>query len=244
MSCEACRTIPPVVPQDYSPTGTYQTLADVTGPKDAVAGIVDIYDIFGMSSQTIQGADMLAARLNALVLIPDFFHGAAAQHDWVPADTEEKKQLLADLVANQASIPKNVDVLRQAIPVYETEFPSVKKWAALGLCWGGKVTVLASGPGTPFTVTGQVHPGRMDKADAEKLTIPHIVLASKDEPADAVTAYEEVFQGNGVGGYIETYQTMWHGWMGSRANLEEKESCAEFARGYAQVADFFEKYLQ
>lgn len=27
MSCEACRTIPPVIPKGYTPKGTYQNLA-------------------------------------------------------------------------------------------------------------------------------------------------------------------------------------------------------------------------
>lgn len=112
---------------------------DVTGPKNATAGIVDIYDIFGMAIQTLQGADILATRLNVVVLVPDFFHGAAAQHDWIPPDTEEKQRLITDLIENQASIPKNVEVLREAVAAYRTVFPSVQKWAALGLCWGGKV---------------------------------------------------------------------------------------------------------
>lgn len=99
----------------------------------------------------------------------------------------------------------------------------------------------------------------MEQADAENLTIPHIVLASKDEPADVVNHYTDILARNGIGGHVETYTTMWHGWMGARARLDEKESSAEYIRGYVdrmrrrdcadhirytQVADFFEKYLQ
>jgi hypothetical protein len=54
----------------------------------------------------------------------------------------------------------------------------------------------------------------MDVADAAPLSIPHIVLASKDEPADAVTGYTRVIESNESGGHVETYATMWHGWMG------------------------------
>ncbi|KNG88676.1 dienelactone hydrolase [Aspergillus nomiae NRRL 13137] len=154
----------------------------VTGPPDASTGLVVLYDIFGMAIQTLQGADLLATRLNSLVLVPDFFEGNYAQPEWFPTDTEEKKNAITSFVSNEASIPRNVDTLLEITKQYNTLFPSVSKWAALGLCWGGKVAVLASGPGTPFVATGQVHPGRTDKTDAEKLTIPHIVLASKDEP--------------------------------------------------------------
>ncbi|KAL4895506.1 Alpha/Beta hydrolase protein [Aspergillus ambiguus] len=247
MSCDACQTIPPLVPHGYSPKGSYETIAGlktyVTGPKDASAGVVDIYDIFGMAIQTIQGADILATRLNALVLVPDFFHEAAAKPEWLPVNTDEKKRLLTELMENQASIPKNVEVLREAVNVYRSVFPSVEKWAALGLCWGGKVAVLASGPGAPFIASAQVHPGRMDKADAEKLTTPHMVLASKDEPGDVVQDYKNIIDANGIGGHVETYSTMWHGWMGARADLDAKEASSEYLRGYTQVADFFEKYL-
>lgn len=72
----------------------------------------------------------------------------------------------------------------------------------------------------------------MEAADAEKLTIPHIVLASKDEPAEAVQGYKDIIGKNGIGGVIETYDKMWHGWMGARANLDGEESLAEYIRGY------------
>ncbi|KAB8261259.1 hypothetical protein BDV32DRAFT_148817 [Aspergillus pseudonomiae] len=216
----------------------------VTGPPDASTGLVVLYDIFGMAIQTLQGADLLATRLNSLVLVPDFFEGNYAQPEWFPTDTEEKKNAITSFVSNEASIPRNVDTLLEITKQYNTLFPSVSKWAALGLCWGGKVAVLASGPGTPFVATGQVHPGRTDKTDAEKLTIPHIVLASKDEPAGEIQGYADVISSNGIGGHVETYSTMWHGWMGARANLDNEESNAEYRRGYTQVADFFEKYLK
>lgn len=59
---------------------------------------------------------------------------------------------------------------------------------------------------------------RLTKEDAEKITIPHIVLASNGEDIKAVQEYKEVLEaGNGV---VETYQTMHHGWMGSRADCK------------------------
>ncbi|ODM16879.1 hypothetical protein SI65_07844 [Aspergillus cristatus] len=226
MSCEACRTIPPVIPQGYTPKGTYQSLAGlntyITGPRDTTTAIINIYDIFGLSPQTIQGADILSTRLNALVLLPDFFHGDGAKHEWLPADTEEKMSALMGFVESKADIKTNVGVLGEAV----------------------KVAVLASGEGTPFAATAQVHPGRLDTSDAEKLTIPHLILASKDEPADAVNGYADIISKNGHGGLVETYEAMWHGWMGARADLDKEESLKEYVRGYAQAAEFFEKYLK
>lgn len=82
-------------------------------------------------------------------------------------------------------------------------------------------------------------------ADAEALTIPHIVLASKDEPADVVSQYKEILEGGQKGktGVVETYATMNHGWMGVRAKLDVEDDRKEYERGYKQVADFFNKHL-
>ncbi|PYH81341.1 hypothetical protein BO82DRAFT_432681 [Aspergillus uvarum CBS 121591] len=248
MTCEACRTIPPVVAEGYTPKGTYEGVAGlntyITGSQDAAYGLIDIYDIFGLSNQTLQGADLLAARLHAVVLVPDFFHGDKADPAWLPPDTPEKQEALTKFISTRASPTDAVKVLEAAVAVYRERFPSVQAWAATGLCWGGKVAVLASGPNTPFIASGQVHPGRMEAADAQRLTIPHVVLASKDEPAEVVEAYAKTIAENGLGGHVETYSTMWHGWMGARANLDGEESLAEYKRGYNQLADFFEKYFQ
>lgn len=113
--------------------------SDVTGNVNAGTGLVDIYDIFGMSDQTIQGADLLAARLNAVVLVPDFFEGDALSHDCVPPDTEEKQKMIGEFLAHKANISRNQSVLVNAVSQYRTRFPSVGNWGAFGLCWGGKV---------------------------------------------------------------------------------------------------------
>lgn len=105
-----------------------------------------------------------------------------------------------------------------------------------------------------------------DKSDAQTLTIPHILLASKDESPDAIAGYKQIIESNGKGGYVETYHTMWHGWMGARADLRNEQSRGEFIRGYVlllntymrwcvvllmivgfrytQLAGFFGKYLK
>jgi len=59
---------------------------------------------------------------------------------------------------------------------------------------------------------------RLTKEDAERITVPHIVLASNGEDVKAVQEYKGVLEaGNGV---VETYSTMHHGWMGARANCK------------------------
>ncbi|GAD97479.1 dienelactone hydrolase [Paecilomyces variotii No. 5] len=247
MTCEACRTLPPVVPEGYAAKGRYETLSGfktyVAGPADATVGIIGIYDIFGLAIQTIQGADLLASRLNAVVLVPDLFHGDAARHKWFHPDTQEKKDVVAAFISSKAAFPPNVGALWELVGSSKITFSRVQKWGAYGLCWGGKVVVLSSGSNTPFAATAQTHPAQIDKADAEKLTIPHLVLASKDEAADAVAEYARIIDNNGIGGHVEIYPSMWHGWMGARARLDNEHARAEFSRGYGQLADFFGKYF-
>ncbi|KAL4993756.1 Alpha/Beta hydrolase protein [Aspergillus recurvatus] len=249
MTCEACRTIPPVISEGYIPRGVSSVIGNlgfntyVTGPSTSKTAILTIYDIFGNSPQTAQGADILATRLNALVLIPDFFYGDGAKHEWVPPDTEEKTAALMEFVNTKASFAGAAQSLSGLVNTYKGAFPSVQKWGAYGLCWGGKVLALSSGEGTPFAGTVQVHPGRIDKADAQTLTIPHAVLASRDEPVGEVEAYARIIENKGLGGFVETYSEMWHGWMGARADLEEEGSLKEYVRGYEQLAGFFEEYL-
>lgn len=72
---------------------------------------------------------------------------------------------------------------------------------------------------------------RMAKEDAETVTIPHAILASKDEPVDEVEAYDEAIKRKRLGGFVETYGDMWHGWMGARADLQKEASLKEYTRG-------------
>ncbi|OTA98284.1 hypothetical protein M426DRAFT_70117 [Hypoxylon sp. CI-4A] len=252
MASDGCAQIPPVS-SDYTPKGTYETIAGlktyIVGPPSPQKAIVDIYDVFGMAPQTLQGADRLSASLNALVIVPDFLEGVYVQPSWIPADTDEKKEFLAKFQSEQAAIPKNVDKLINLRKIVGEKWPSVgDHWGVFGLCWGGKVGVVACGKGNEgiergFKVSGTAHPGRLEAEDAEALTIPHICLTSPQEPADVVAQYKEILAKPGKAGVVETYESMFHGWMGARANLNDEKNKAEFERGYNQVANFFAKYL-
>ncbi|KAH8894809.1 dienelactone hydrolase family protein [Thozetella sp. PMI_491] len=252
MASVACAQLPSVT-AEYTAKGRYETIAGlktyVVGPADAKRAIIDIYDIFGIAPQTIQGADRLSAHLDALVLLPDFFNGAAAQDAWFPPDTDEKKALMKQFMTDVANVGAVVEKLIEVRKELGEKWPSVDDHVgAFGLCFGGKVAVLASaadnvGPLRRFTVTGTGHPGRLDAEDAKALNAPHICLASYGEPADIVAQYKEILSQPGKTGEVETYSTMHHGWMGARAKLGDPENLKEFERGYTQIAEFFAKHL-
>ncbi|KAI1759512.1 alpha/beta-hydrolase [Hypoxylon sp. FL1150] len=252
MASDACAKLPPVS-SDYVPKGTYETIAGlntyVIGPESPSKAIIDIYDIFGISPQALQGADRLSAALGALVIVPDFFAGARADPSWLPADTDEKKAAFAKFRAESADVPRNVAKLLEVRRAAGERWASAgDNWGVFGLCWGGKVGVLAcgkdnEGPGRVFKAGGTAHPAALAGEDAEALTAAYICLASPGEPVEAVKQYAEILARPGKVGVVETYKDMFHGWMGARANLGDEKNKSEYERGYSQVAEFFAKYL-
>ncbi|KAL7814381.1 Alpha/Beta hydrolase protein [Trichoderma gracile] len=249
MSSPACCKLAPVT-ADYTPKGKYEKIAGINtyivGPEDATKGIVDIYDIFGIWPQTIQGADRLAAHTGFLVLVPDFFDGTGLDINAVPMDTPEKAQKVQDFISTTGNPQANVEKLLALRKALADKYPAIEgHWGLFGLCWGGKLAVLACGEGNEgvgrrFSASGTAHPGLLDEADAKVQTAPHILLASKDEPADKVALYKEIM-GDRV--EVTTYPNMHHGWMGARSDLKNEDNVKEFERGYKQAADFFAKHL-
>ncbi|KAH6871771.1 hypothetical protein B0T10DRAFT_590516 [Thelonectria olida] len=249
MASKACCELAPVS-AEYVNTGRWEMVAGVNtyivGNEKAEKAIIDIYDVFGVVSQTIQGADRLAASTSALVFLPDLFDGKPLDKSLVPTDTEEKQRQVMAFVAGPANIATNLEKVLKIREEIGRRWLAVEDHIGIfGLCWGGKVAILACGndnenKGRRFNVSGTAHPGqltirkrRLEVKDAEATNVPHILLASPGEPEDVVAQYKEV----------ETYSTMFHGWMGARANLEDPANLKEYERGYKQTAEFFSKYL-
>lgn len=69
---------------------------------------------------------------------------------------------------------------------------------------------------------------RLTKEDAENIVVSHIVLASNGEDAKVVQEYKNILEARD--GFVETYPTMHHGWMGSRANHQHSLTNLGFHR--------------
>lgn len=215
---------------------------DVTGPADAKKAIILIYDIFGASSQVIQGADRLAQHFSGcLVVMPDFFKGNPLRPDQLSNAREIMKE--------RGAFGPNVDaLLNEVLPAIRQRHKNLeeKGLGCFGLCWGGKIAVLAANAGGPeagaFQATGQAHPARLDVEDAKKLQAPHLCMASKNEDKEVVAQYAKVLADH-PRSVVVTYEDMFHGWMGHRANLSDAENRAKYEEGYSQAAAFFHKHL-
>jgi dienelactone hydrolase len=241
---EACCNIPPVVTIGYADKGSYKQYDGLstytTGPADATKGIIVIYDIFGYFEQTVQGADILATSdaQKYQVFIPDWFRGQPCPIDWYPPNTPEKQKDLAAFFRENP--PAGV---AQSLPGYvealKAKHPEIKSWGLIGFCWGAKVvSLITSSASNPFTVAAECHPAMVDPAEAEKIKVPLIMLASKEEPEDVVREFEAKLQG---AKHVEIFKDQIHGWMAARANLDDDRVKEEYARGYKTVLDFFGK---
>ena len=138
-SSAACCSRPTATPTNYEPKGQYQTVANtkcyVTGPSTAKKAIFLMYDIFGYTSQTLQGADILASHGKEpyLVVMPDLLDGEYAQPAWFAApDAEENKAKIGAFLGRVRDVGAHVKrVLDLATPVKE-EYPGVEKWGSIG----------------------------------------------------------------------------------------------------------------
>lgn len=154
----------------------------------------------------------------------DFFDGKPADIAWYPPDNKEKEEKLGKFFSTQAAPPKTLERVPKVIDEIKTKKPSIKEWAAVGFCWGGKVVNLLSGQTTPFKAAAVAHPAMVDPEDAKNVTIPYMLLASKDEDKEAVGKWEKSIT---TKHYVETFPDQIHGWMAARSDLKDPKVKAE-----------------
>jgi len=243
----ACCNIPPIIAKDYKAKGKYETIGGtktyVTGPSDATTAILFIFDIFGYFPQSLQGADILATSgkdHKYQVFMPDFFDGKPVPIEWYPPDNEEKQKKLGEFFQTTGAPAKAVEKVPGLIKSFNEFNPNIKKWGAIGFCWGGKVISLTSGAGTKYSASASSSPAMVDPADAEKITIPTLMIASKDEDAEAVKKFEANLK---VPKHVEIFSSEIHGFMTARGDLENETTRKEYERGYKTALDFFAKHL-
>ncbi|KAF2755448.1 hypothetical protein EJ05DRAFT_101723 [Pseudovirgaria hyperparasitica] len=250
---KACCALAPVTPGAYTPKGTYEDMAGMktytTGPRDASLAVVFVYDAFGFTSQTLQGADLIAAALPARVFMPDLLDGGM-DRALFPADTPAKQKLVGDMFGptGKGDLTRCASHVASMPAQIRASEPDIASIVALGLCWGGKVVVLASnndstrsGTAGGFVASAQAHPSRLAEGDARGLRMPHLVMASRDEDAVDVRAFEAVDRP--AGSVVCTYPDMRHGWMGSRAELDSEEGRDGFRRGYEQFVGWVKEVV-
>jgi len=244
---EACCTIPPIVSKGYKPTGKYKTIGGlktyVTGPPNASKALLHVYDIFGYFPQTLQGADILATageKHQYQVFMPDWFEGKPADISWYPPDTKEKEEKLDHFFKTTGAPGKTAEKIPGFLKEIEKMYEGIKHWGVIGFCWGGYIVSLTtSNNETPFKVAAECHPAGVNPEDAKSIKIPLVMLASKDEDAEAVKKFEANLTKDK---YVEIFSDQIHGWMAARGDLDNPRVKEEYERGYKTVLEFFAKH--
>lgn len=98
--------------------------------------------------------------------MPDFLQGHYVQESWLPPDTPEKQKAFTDFRNGPGAVEPNVEALLKLRKEVGEKWPAVDGHVAVGgLCWGGKVSVMAckegdnEGKGRRFNVIWTAHPG-------------------------------------------------------------------------------------
>jgi dienelactone hydrolase len=190
-------------------------LPDATGPSDAKRGILIVYDIFGYYPQTLQGADILSAGDHEKpyqVFIPDFFNGNHCPLEWYPPDNDDKQKKIGEWFGAQAQPPDHLPKIPKIVNSLK-ESRGIETWAIVGFCWGGKITNIVSQGESLFKAAASCHPAMVDPSDAEKLTIPFMMLPSKDEEKELCEKHAAAQK---TPGFTEFFPDQIHGWMAAR----------------------------
>ncbi|XP_006454589.1 hypothetical protein AGABI2DRAFT_114336 [Agaricus bisporus var. bisporus H97] len=244
---QACCSIPPVH-SDYQPKGNIKSVGSfkrvyVTGSENTSA-LVCVYDIFGFFPQTQQGADSLASALQTTVYMPDFFEPHQPYPiERFPPKTQEDKDELQKFFGSIASPSENTKKLISFGQALRSE--GIQKLGVYGMCWGGKVAVVASGENTPFNAAAVVHPAMLSLDDSRKLNVPFAIYISKDEPLDEYNKIVDMLSKNAFADKNDhkNYPNMFHGWAAARADLTKEDNKKEFGDVYGRLAEFFKKNL-
>jgi dienelactone hydrolase len=213
------------VTADYSEKGQFVEIAGLktykTGPESAKAALILIYDVFGFGPQILQGGDILAhaeGKHSFQVYIPDFLEGSYADPAWFPPEkaSVEARQAMGKYFS-PGSGPAAADVmmgkLKAVVDALKANASGVEKYGLMGYCWGAKIVSLSTTEGTVFHAAAEVHPSALSPADAPKIVVPIVVLASGDEDGPTVKAFEAALK---VPKFVDTYSEAPHGWMTSR----------------------------
>jgi len=111
-----------------------------------------LYDVFGFSSQIIEGADIFARSSSSsskdggsedgcLTFMPAFFGTTPAPLEWAPIDGEMDEAKLEPFCethgATEPTLARMEELRRRFVEMY----PRAEKWGLVGYCWGGYVSL-------------------------------------------------------------------------------------------------------
>lgn len=102
------------------------------------------------------------------------------------------------------------------------------------------MTSLIASNDKAFKAAVQTPPAMVDASEGEKVVIPVMMFASKDEPKEDVSGYQAALK---VLKHVETFEGQVHAFMSARGDLHNNKRKAEHERGYRLSLEFFHDHL-
>ncbi|KAF4711207.1 hypothetical protein FOZ63_032500 [Perkinsus olseni] len=244
MSC--CPTDKTQAPgSGYQPKGSFATVAGLkcytVGSGNNGVGILAIYDIFGMHSNTCEEADRLSEGLDgSLVVAPDFFHGKPWPAEKYPPNTPALQKEIGEWLGGAAAPTSHVEPAR-AVAKYMIKDRGVKKLGTIGHCWGAKVGVLMGTNPPELRAHAGPHPSFLTKEDGMNAKLPALYLETKD---DNLADFEEGVREAGVKNVtVSKYKETFHGFMAGRGDWTQPDQKEISDRAMAELINFYKKWL-
>jgi len=231
MSC--CPTTITARKSDYVPKTVpfYET-----GAATSAKVLVFVYDIFGMSPQVRQVADLIADATGYRVIIPDFFDGKPWPMEKFPPGEGD------DLMGWIKSAGDYSRIRALLVPVLErVRAQGAKSVGLVGFCWGARMCMNALQEGLVDAVA-LCHPSFVEDKDFEggiaSLKGGVAILRSKDEAPMQPT--KDIFAAaNSPKFVVADFDNMHHGFMGARADFNDAENVKAVEEGVKIVSNFF-----
>jgi len=206
------------------------------------SSIIIFTDLFGWKfNNTRVWADRRAEDTGAVVVIPDFFHGQT-----LPAD---RSKLMAWL--GQFPPAKVIGEYGKVVEDIKKRYPTVKKFAVEGFCWGGLyATLLSAGNPAPISAAISYHGSLLTEKNVAAVTGP-ISYQNADPKLDtqvgpqlydALKKILDEKRAKGQDASITYYPGMAHGFAlrgdSNNATVSKQQEAA-----YQAGVKFFKKYL-
>ncbi|KAG9287119.1 hypothetical protein G9A89_001013 [Geosiphon pyriformis] len=209
----------PSVQSDYEAVGSYIEIANMTaydsGSRNSKKAIICAYEFVGFHPNLEQICDLLAAQ-GYRVVMPDFFRG-----NWWGIERLRAEGIQAFIDWMNKNIPwENVlDDIQNVVA--ELRNDGAENFGILGLCWGGKLAVLASYEDA-FTASVMIHPVLVNDDDAIGVQCPIAILLSKDEPD--FRPFTEYLRKEPFGHQIihKRFEDMPHGFASSQGDFSKQ----------------------
>ncbi|KAF2102917.1 alpha/beta-hydrolase [Rhizodiscina lignyota] len=245
---EQCCTLPPFK-SDYVPVGKRFTLQiegqdDLevyeTGDPDAKQALVAIHDIFGLHSNTLQGADYLAQLRGYRIVIPDFFRGKGWDINDIPP--KAGRPALNAWVQEVGSWEKVQPGL--IATVENARRLGAASIGAYGFCFGAKKLVQGAHLKL-FKCMGFIHPTNFQPEDADNVDVPIALLPSQGEDPKAMDAFYGKIQTKPIAdaSVRQDFLDVHHGFASARSNWADPKLANRAREAYQVLDAFFQRNL-